>query len=142
MFHSKTSRVNQATADAYPETVIPISCELITGKMYCRQQFIFAVSTLLLIAVRCAAFQIPIHHARTGRHVDTKLGVAEKRPRWTDLPRERKTRPELSGYEINTGRLAMIGFCGLLVREVVSGESFGEQIVHAFSSTVLTNLPI
>jgi hypothetical protein len=85
---------------------------------------------------------MPSQRSLTGRNVETKLGVAEQRPRWTDLPRERKTQPELSGYEIITGRLAMIGFCGLLAREVVSGESFGEQIVHAFSTTVLTNLPI
>jgi hypothetical protein len=103
---------------------------------------ILALSTFMVM-VRCGAFQVPpSHHPLTRRSSDTALGVSEQKPRWTDLPRERKTIPELSGFEINTGRLAMLGFCGLFAREVVSGESFGEQIIHVFSTSSLANLPI
>lgn len=70
------------------------------------------------------------------------LGVAEQKPRWTELPRARDNGPELSEFEINIGRLAMIGFFGLLAREITSGESFGQQFVEALSSVSLTNLPI
>ena len=63
----------------------------------------------------------------------TALRVAEKKPRWTELPRVRQSQSELSGFEINTGRVAMVGFLGLLAREISSGESFGQQLIHAVS---------
>lgn len=101
----------------------------------------------LLFVCQVQAFQIPVQPktccSTSLRHPSTTaLGVAEKKPRWTELPRSRENRRELSGFEINTGRLAMVGFCGLLATEIVSGQSFGEQFLHAISSATVVNLPI
>jgi len=52
-------------------------------------------------------------------------------PKWIDLPRPRKSSSQLPNLEINTGRLAMDGFFGLLAGEILKGESFGQQIVEA-----------
>ena len=100
---------------------------------------------LFLAFSNASAFHVPPTSSTTSipyRHSATALGVAERKPRWTELPRAREPRPELAGFEINTGRLAMLGFCGLLAREIVSGESFGEQLVRAVSAASGVNLPI
>jgi Chlorophyll A-B binding protein len=106
------------------------------------KRLIFAVCALLLVAQGVAFQARPSHRVHNSRQSNTTPRVLQQRPRWTDLPRERNAIAELSGFEIITGRLAMLGFCGLLAREVVSGESFGEQIIHAFSTATLANLPI
>lgn len=49
-------------------------------------------------------------------------------PKWTDLPRKVDEIAELDGVEIGVGRLAMVGFFGLLAGEVISGHSFSQQI--------------
>lgn len=54
----------------------------------------------------------------------------------------KESKADLGGAEINTGRLAMIGFLGLLVKEVVSGQSFSEQIITAITTAPGVNLPI
>lgn len=57
----------------------------------------------------------------------------EHQPRWIDLPRPRTDFKELSNVEIYTGRLAMVGFFGLLAGEVISQQTFGQQILTAVS---------
>jgi hypothetical protein len=57
-------------------------------------------------------------------------------PKWTDLPRNDLPRKsdaiaELDGVEIGVGRLAMVGFFGLLAGEVISGHSFSQQILES-----------
>jgi hypothetical protein len=106
--------------------------------------WMLAIASLLLV-IQTRAFQLQPRTlcSKTSRlSTTTALGVAEKKPRWTELPRSREKKPELAGFEINTGRLAMIGFCGLLATEIVSGQSFGEQFVLALSSASGSNLPI
>jgi hypothetical protein len=49
-------------------------------------------------------------------------------PKWTDLPRKVDEIVDLDGLEIGVGRVAMVGFFGLLAVEVVSGHSFPQQI--------------
>eukprot|EP00980_Cylindrotheca_fusiformis_P004053 scaffold880_cov132-Cylindrotheca_fusiformis.AAC.49 len=51
--------------------------------------------------------------------------------RWIDRPRERVDSEKYSNVEIGVGRVAMVGFVGLLTNEVISGQSFGQQIVDA-----------
>lgn len=56
---------------------------------------------------------------------------------WRQLPSKGPkevtiTKQELS-IEIIIGRIAMVGFIGLLVREIVSGEKFSEQFVDIVS---------
>jgi hypothetical protein len=46
--------------------------------------------------------------------------------------KEEISKQGLSGFELSIGRLAMVGFVGLIVGEVVSGESFSEQFIEAF----------
>ncbi len=101
------------------------------------------VIVALFLAKNGEAFQIKTNcGCRSRMPRCTSLGVAEKKPRWTELPRVREPRRELSGFEINTGRVAMVGFCGLLAREIMSGESFGQQLVHAVSVAAGLDLPI
>jgi hypothetical protein len=62
----------------------------------------------------------------------------EERPQqiptnWRQLPSKGPreitiTKQDLS-IEIIIGRIAMVGFIGLLVREIVSGEKFSEQVI-------------
>lgn len=99
----------------------------------------------LLLSCNALAFHVQTKQSFVRRQHDqgmTALAVIEQKPRWTELPRARESRPELAGFEINTGRLAMVGFCGLLATEIVSGQSFGEQLVHAVSVASGVNLPI
>lgn len=53
------------------------------------------------------------------------------RPDWIDRPRERANFQDYSNIEIGIGRVAMVGFCGLLAVEVMSGRSFSQQILDA-----------
>ena len=107
-----------------------------------------ALLVMLVLAVNASAFQVQsnsvtsLSQRQRDQHPRTALHVAEQKPRWTELPRNRQAGPELAGFEINTGRLAMVGFVGLLGREIVSGQSFGEQLVHAVTATSGVNLPI
>lgn len=103
-----------------------------------------ALLGMMLLSSQTSAFHVPHASCRcsTQHHSLTSLRVAEKKPRWTELPRVRQSRPELSGFEINIGRLAMIGFCGLLAKEVVSGQTFGEQVLQAIMGASGVNLPI
>lgn len=55
-------------------------------------------------------------------------------PKWTDLPRKGDEIAELDGVEIAVGRLAMVGFFGLLAGEVISGHSFSQQIFETLLS--------
>lgn len=62
------------------------------------------------------------------------LDENDTRPKWIDLPSPSKTQDSIEKYdgiEIGVGRVAMVGFLGLFVKEVISGESFGQQIVDA-----------
>ncbi|CAJ1966801.1 unnamed protein product [Cylindrotheca closterium] len=62
------------------------------------------------------------------------LDENDVRPKWIDLPSPPKARnviEESAGIEIAIGRVAMVGFVGLFAKEVISGESFGQQIVDA-----------
>ena len=55
-------------------------------------------------------------------------------PKWIDLPsppRAQDIIDEYDGVEIAVGRVAMVGFVGLFAKEVISGESFGQQILGA-----------
>jgi hypothetical protein len=63
-----------------------------------------------------------------------KSSPSDVMPNWRQLPmRKREEVSEnLTGYEIHVGRLAMVGFIGLLVTEIVSGEGFAEQFQDAF----------
>jgi hypothetical protein len=57
-----------------------------------------------------------------------------ERPKWIDLPRQRVDDTQLSGVEIAVGRLAMVGFFGLLAGEVIADDSFLVQISKAIES--------
>jgi hypothetical protein len=62
----------------------------------------------------------------------TRIDEQDSKPRWIELPtRARGDVPQLARAEITTGRIAMVGFFGLVAGEVVSGESFGQQILDA-----------
>lgn len=54
-------------------------------------------------------------------------------PDWIDRPRPRDDPQEYANVEIGIGRVAMIGFCGLLAGEIISGESFSQQILDALT---------
>ena len=63
------------------------------------------------------------------------LDENEARPKWMDLPNPSRTQDDVEKYdgvEIGIGRVAMVGFVGLFVNEVVSGESFGQQFICAW----------
>jgi hypothetical protein len=55
---------------------------------------------------------------------------------WRQLPSRSTTglpeHVEMAGTELHVGRVAMLGFVGLLVGEVVTGESFSQQFLEAF----------
>ena len=55
-------------------------------------------------------------------------------PKWIDLPspRQEDNVEKYTGVELGIGRVAMVGFIGLFVNEVISGESFGQQIADLF----------
>ena len=100
----------------------------------------FLIFVALFLAAQTSAFSVV---RRTRSKFPTSLGVAEqKKPAWTELPRVRESKPDFSGVEINTGRLAMVGFIGLLGKEIVSGESFGDQIMDILSSASNVGLPL
>lgn len=68
----------------------------------------------------------PLHSA--------SLDENDARPNWIDLPSTPKAQDNIEKYdgiEIGIGRVAMVGFVGMFANEVVSGESFGQQIVDA-----------
>ena len=52
-------------------------------------------------------------------------------PKWADLPRKDDEIAELDGVEIGIGRIAMVGFFGLLANEFISGHSFSQQIFES-----------
>lgn len=80
-----------------------------------------------------SAFSLPTTKSRNQSIVLNSASINDKdqSPRWIDRPRERVDNEEYSKVEIGIGRIAMVGFVGLLAGEVVSGESFGQQILDA-----------
>jgi hypothetical protein len=96
---------------------------------------------LLLSALRLfnlsSAFSVSSSHSRSPRTVLQSASVnnndKEKSPRWIDSPRprERVDNEKYSNLEMGIGRVAMVGFIGLLANEVISGESFSQQILCA-----------
>lgn len=134
---------SQITTDVSQEAMINhilhtsvSTSELHCNKMTTRKTFILYLALFFILSVMrdVSGFQtIGICGPKCGLQRSTVLGVAEKKPRWTELPRVRQSQAELSGFEINTGRVAMVGFCGLLAREISSGESFGQQLFHVIS---------
>jgi Chlorophyll A-B binding protein len=66
-------------------------------------------------------------------------GVDDRPANWRQLPTKASqledqdgSGAELSGTEIYVGRIAMVGFVGLLVGELLRGESFSQQFLEAF----------
>ncbi|KAL3943025.1 MAG: hypothetical protein SGBAC_002884 [Bacillariaceae sp.] len=105
-------------------------------------------SMLLQILLSLAIFQVTsgfsINNGPTGSKMaqsrdpnalrSASLDENDARPKWIDLPSPSKTQDSVEKYdgiEIGVGRVAMVGFLGLFVKEVISGESFGQQIVDA-----------
>jgi hypothetical protein len=90
----------------------------------------------LAFLLNAKAFSVGSKQLTRGIHRPqaSRVDDEDKRPSWIDLPRARSgDAPQLSGVEITTGRVAMMGFCGLLAVEIISGESFGQQILDAAS---------
>ena len=61
--------------------------------------------------------------------VDSDHDSSSPLPNWTELPLKREAEVDLAPVEIGLGRIAMLGFFGLLAVEVITGESFSEQII-------------
>ncbi|KAG7346273.1 chlorophyll A-B binding protein [Nitzschia inconspicua] len=66
-------------------------------------------------------------------------GIEDRPADWRQLPtktslleKREMSKSQLSGTEISIGRIAMLGFVGLLVGEILNGESFIQQFLDAF----------
>lgn len=110
--------------------------------MQLRSLAVFLLSALHLFNLS-SAFSVPSSHSRSPRTVlqsasrtvlqSASINEKERSPKWIDRPRERVDNEKYSNFnvEIGIGRVAMVGFFGLLAGEVISGESFSQQILSA-----------
>ena len=95
------------------------------------------ILTGLSVLLRVASFQVNRPTARCGNSLQASRSEDENRRNtlnWTDLPRSRSSPTELSNtIEIGIGRVAMVGFVGLFAGEIVSQQTFEQQIIAAVS---------
>lgn len=94
------------------------------------------ISLLLALCLSSSALAFSVPTKQMQASTALKLSTMDENeilPEWTQLPRSRAKTPDLDKMEIGIGRVAMVGFIGLLAREVISGESFGQQILEALT---------
>jgi hypothetical protein len=101
-----------------------------------RNSKLHVLLVMAIMVVSASSFNIPLSHQKGARIPFSSFLQATQvdsdeppLPNWTELPLKREDELDLAPVEIGLGRLAMLGFFGLLAVEMATGESFSEQIL-------------